>query len=147
MIWLKWLGSGIGVLVAVAIGAAAYESSRWGEGTRALRARLEAARTPPSPPRYEARELDGLPAPVQRYFRAVLKDGQPIRRHKHGAVRNRLYSQKESRAHRCTENAGEVFACAAPKKLTSQERQRRYRRQFCQLRLCFLRRRCYRWNP
>ena len=78
MIWLKWLGSGIGVLVVVAIGAAAYGSSRWGEGTRALRARLEAARTPPSPPRYEARELDGLPAPVQRYFRTVLKDGQPI---------------------------------------------------------------------
>ncbi len=26
--------------------------------------------------RYDARELDGLPAPVQRYFRAVLKDGQ-----------------------------------------------------------------------
>lgn len=78
MIWLKWLGSGIGVLVVAAIGAAAYGSSRWGEGTRALRARLEAARTPPSPRRYEARELDGLPAPVQRYFRAVLKDGQPI---------------------------------------------------------------------
>jgi hypothetical protein len=28
--------------------------------------------------RYDARELEGLPAPVQRYFRAVLKDGQPI---------------------------------------------------------------------
>jgi hypothetical protein len=26
------------------------------------------------------RELDGLPAPVQRYFRAVLNDGQPIHR-------------------------------------------------------------------
>ena len=25
-----------------------------------------------------ARELEGLPAPVQRYFRAVLTDGQPI---------------------------------------------------------------------
>ncbi|MEO5733561.1 MAG: DUF6544 family protein [Rubrivivax sp.] len=28
--------------------------------------------------RYDAREIDGLPAPVQRYFRAVLKDGQPL---------------------------------------------------------------------
>ena len=27
--------------------------------------------------RYDARVIDDLPAPVQRYFRAVLKDGQP----------------------------------------------------------------------
>jgi hypothetical protein len=26
---------------------------------------------------YNARELEGLPLPVQRYFRAVLTDGQP----------------------------------------------------------------------
>ncbi|MEO8119564.1 MAG: DUF6544 family protein, partial [Rhodoferax sp.] len=28
--------------------------------------------------RYDVHELEGLPAPVQRYFRAVLKDGQSI---------------------------------------------------------------------
>ena len=28
--------------------------------------------------RYDAREIDDSPAPVQRYFRAVLKDGQPL---------------------------------------------------------------------
>jgi hypothetical protein len=28
--------------------------------------------------RFDARELEGLPAPVQRYFRTVLTDGQPI---------------------------------------------------------------------
>ena len=27
---------------------------------------------------YDARELEGLPAPVQRSFREVLKDGQPL---------------------------------------------------------------------
>jgi hypothetical protein len=27
---------------------------------------------------YDIRELEGLPAPVQRYFQAVLKDGQPL---------------------------------------------------------------------
>ena len=48
MIWLKWLGSGIGVLVVVAIGAAAYGSSRWAASTRTLLARLEAARLPPA---------------------------------------------------------------------------------------------------
>jgi hypothetical protein len=49
----------------------------------ALTRGLEAARKdglakPPYPTHHDARELKGLPAPVQRYFRAVLKDGQPI---------------------------------------------------------------------
>jgi Family of unknown function (DUF6920) len=30
------------------------------------------------PTRYDVRELEGLPEPVQRYFRAVLKNGQPV---------------------------------------------------------------------
>jgi hypothetical protein len=30
------------------------------------------------PVHFDSRELEGLPAPVQRYFRAVLKEGQPI---------------------------------------------------------------------
>lgn len=30
-----------------------------------------------TPKSYNPRELEGLPAPVQRYFRAVLKEGQP----------------------------------------------------------------------
>lgn len=33
---------------------------------------------PPSHPRYDMRELDGLPAPVQRYFSSVLREGQTI---------------------------------------------------------------------
>lgn len=61
--------------VAVAI---AYGVFRWEAGTRELRARLEAARKPVAPRRVNFRELDGLPAPVHRYFRAVLKDGQPM---------------------------------------------------------------------
>ena len=78
MIWLKWLGLVTGLLVLAAIGAAAYGSLRWAEGTRTLLARLEAARLPPATARYDAHEIEGLPVPVQRYFRAVLKDGQPI---------------------------------------------------------------------
>ena len=50
---------------------------------RTLTSRLEAVRIeeklrPPSPARFDSRELEGLPAPVQRYFRAALKEGQPI---------------------------------------------------------------------
>lgn len=43
-----------------------------------MRARLEAARLAPVSTRYDAREIESLPAPVQRFFRAVLKDGQPV---------------------------------------------------------------------
>jgi hypothetical protein len=39
---------------------------------------LNAARVPIRPQTVDFRELEGLPAPVQRYFRAVLEDGQPM---------------------------------------------------------------------
>ena len=39
---------------------------------------LEESRLPAIALRFDARELDGLPAPVQRYLRAVLQDAQPI---------------------------------------------------------------------
>jgi hypothetical protein len=86
MTWLPWLGLVSCVLaaaVALALGLAVAGARRWANTTRALARKLEAARTDSkahSPPatRYDSRELEGLPAPVQRYFRAVLKDGQPI---------------------------------------------------------------------
>lgn len=83
MTWLQWLGLVLCVLAVAAVGLSAYGSRRWTDATRTLTSRLEAARLdeksrPPSPARYDSRELEGLPAPVQRYFRAVLKEGQPI---------------------------------------------------------------------
>jgi hypothetical protein len=83
MTWLLWLGLVLCLLVLVAVGLSAYGSTRWTDTTRTLTSRLEAARIDekaqsPSPPRYDSRELEGLPAPVQRYFRAVLKEGQPV---------------------------------------------------------------------
>ena len=83
MTWLLWLGLVLCLLAVAAVGLSAYGSNRWTDATRTLTRRLEAARIdekvrPPSPARFDLRELEGLPAPVQRYFRAVLKDGQPI---------------------------------------------------------------------
>lgn len=78
MIWLKLLGGALGLLAIAYAATAAYGAWHWAAGTRELRARLEAARQPLQPRGFDARELDGLPAPVQRYFRAVLKDGQPM---------------------------------------------------------------------
>ena len=40
--------------------------------------RLESTRLPATASRYDEHELEGLPAPVMRYFRTVLEDGQPI---------------------------------------------------------------------
>lgn len=55
-----------------------YGAHRWDAGTQALRARLEAARLPVTPRVVDSQELQGLPAPVQHYFRTVLKEGQPM---------------------------------------------------------------------
>jgi hypothetical protein len=51
---------------------------RWRAGTQALQAALHAARVPITPGHYHADELQALPAPVQRYFRTVLVDGQAM---------------------------------------------------------------------
>ena len=78
---LNWIEASASVIIALAAAAVAlafYGATRWARRTRAALGRLEAARTPPSRPRYDMHELDGLPAPVQRYFRSVLREGQPI---------------------------------------------------------------------
>ena len=73
-----------GTLVVIAGIAAAYAAAfafgawRWSGTTRDLVARLDAGRVTPAVTRYDVAELIPLPAPVQRYFRAVLTDGQPI---------------------------------------------------------------------
>lgn len=51
---------------------------RWKRGTRKRRAALEATGRPLQPKNFSSQELEGLPAPVQRYFRAVLTDGQQL---------------------------------------------------------------------
>lgn len=65
-------------LFVVLAGVIAYGVSRWKTGTNELRARLEAARIPIRPMTYDPREIEDLPSPVRRYFRAVLKEGQPV---------------------------------------------------------------------
>jgi hypothetical protein len=55
-----------------------FGSHRWQSATSEMRAKLEAARLPIGAKTCSPEELTGLPAPVQRYFRIVLEDGQPI---------------------------------------------------------------------
>ena len=78
MTWLKWLGTAIVLLVVVFAALSVVGAMRWRGLTNGLNTRIEAARKVPTPARYDVRELEGLPAPVQRYFRAVLTDGSPI---------------------------------------------------------------------
>jgi hypothetical protein len=65
-------------LVVGIVGAIAIGGYPWHLCTKELRANLQAARLPIKPLTFEAREIADLPQPVQGYFRAVLKDGQPL---------------------------------------------------------------------
>ena len=65
-------------LVASTVALLWFGAYRWDAGTQELRARLDAARLPTGPSAVDFRELSDLPAPVQRYFHAVLTDGQPM---------------------------------------------------------------------
>jgi hypothetical protein len=64
--------------VALFVGARLYGAHRWEDGTEALRSRLNAAREPVRPVTVDFGELEGLSAPVTRYLRTVLVDGQPM---------------------------------------------------------------------
>ena len=56
-------------LVAVLLlGAWLYGAYRWSSETQELHARLDTAREPVRPQTVDFRELEGLPAPVKRYF-------------------------------------------------------------------------------
>jgi hypothetical protein len=76
--WIKSIVI-ITALIIVLIGLASlYGRYQWRSGTDRLRAQLTSGRQSIQPQTYDSKELEGLPAPVQRFFRAVLKDGQAI---------------------------------------------------------------------
>jgi hypothetical protein len=68
----------LSVLAFVMVALNGYGRYKWAALTQTLLRDLKADRLPARTLRYHATELAGLPAPVQRYFLAVLKDGQPI---------------------------------------------------------------------
>ncbi len=78
MAWWKMLAALTAVLLLLFGVLHVAGAMRWRSLTAALNAQLDAARQPPATARYDERELEGLPAPVQRYFRAALSDGAPI---------------------------------------------------------------------
>ncbi|MFZ6757576.1 DUF6920 family protein [Undibacterium sp. Ji50W] len=78
MTWIIWVLLALVSAAAIVAGLAAYGAARWAGKTRALLLRLENTRLSVIPLSYDVQEIDKLPAPVSRYFRTVLKDGQRI---------------------------------------------------------------------
>jgi hypothetical protein len=78
MFWIKLTAAILLFLVAIQVGLSHWGASQWEQGTQLLRSKLQAAQRPNATTHFDARELEGLPAPVQRYFRLALKDGQAI---------------------------------------------------------------------
>lgn len=81
MISMKWVVLSVALLAAVWVAVALLGRWAWSKATDELEGRLQAARTERTAPtanRFDPAELEGLPVPVQRYFRTVLTAGQPI---------------------------------------------------------------------
>ena len=66
------------VLGFVITGAILYGSKRWQSRAKELQTEMEVGRLPVAPESYDSGELENLPLHVQRYFRTVLKEGQPL---------------------------------------------------------------------
>lgn len=75
-------------LVVLGLGSLlAFADLRWRARSAGLIARLGQGNEAAGPSSFSATELAGLPVPVARYFRAVLREGQPV-------VRRARYSQR-----------------------------------------------------
>ncbi len=76
--WFSWLVLVAAWLLVLALGLTALGAARWAAAAQSLTDSLVAAQEPVHVARHDARALVGLPAPVQRYFEAVLTDGQSM---------------------------------------------------------------------
>lgn len=75
---MKWVLLVVAVLLAAWAAVTLLGHLAWTRATDELERGLEAARRAPAVTRFDPAELEGLPAPVQRYFRNALTAGQPI---------------------------------------------------------------------
>jgi hypothetical protein len=76
--WITVLMITIVALVIAIMGVLFYGANRWRSETKKLHMSIQAAQLPLTLKLYDPRQLDGLPAPVQRFFRTVLEEGQPL---------------------------------------------------------------------
>lgn len=77
-LWTKFTLAGV-VLAVLGLGLVMWiASARWDGATAQTVGQLLQAATPQAPATVAFSDLGRLPAPVARYFRRVLKDGQPV---------------------------------------------------------------------
>jgi hypothetical protein len=76
MAWMKGVAAALLLLALVLALLVALGEARWRRLTRELEAGL--ASPAAGPARFDAQELEGLPAPVQRYLRAAISEGAPL---------------------------------------------------------------------
>lgn len=74
---MRTAGIGLAVVAAVAAATLASTMNAWRQSTVAKVEQLRRAGTP-RPGAFSPALVEGLPAPVARYFRRALKDGQPF---------------------------------------------------------------------
>lgn len=75
---MQWAFVLVAGVIAATLGALAIGTWRWRREQAAFCLRMQAARRPMGAKAYNLREIEALPTPVQRYFRAVLRDGQAM---------------------------------------------------------------------
>lgn len=79
-----WVRLSLKIVAAAAVlglAAIGLASLRWKSAGDGMRARLRSTARPQPVTTFAERELDAVPAPVARYFKTALKDGQPIVTH------------------------------------------------------------------
>ena len=68
----------LGIIIVVLVAMGRIGSALWNKSTVRTVARLHQAMTPGEAKVFTGQELDGLPAPVARYLKLVLREGQPL---------------------------------------------------------------------
>jgi hypothetical protein len=81
--WIRVVLAAIALALIALLVAIWQAQRRWQSATSDMQRRLHAAAAAAGATHYSEAELAGLPVPVARYFRTVLKDGQPIIRRAH----------------------------------------------------------------
>jgi hypothetical protein len=66
------------LIVALLVIVIIYASDRWQSETDKLRLKMTNGQQPIQSKTYDSKEITGLPEPVQRFFKTVLKEGQAI---------------------------------------------------------------------
>jgi len=69
---------GIVLIVTLLVIVTMYGSDRWRSETDKLRVKMTNGQQPIHSKTYDSKEIAGLPEPVQRFFKTVLKEGQAI---------------------------------------------------------------------